>query len=374
MFRKFFPKGIAKEGQFFNRTKELKRLVGNLENVVHTVLVAPRRYGKTSLAKEAIRQTGYPSVELDLFVATSEVDVGQKIVAAVSDLIGQISSDSEQWLHSLRDYFARANKKWTIGIKGFKLELVPDNIKTVPQNILDALEALEHLLSDQDKKAVLYIDEFQEVLETDSGKAIEGAIRHFAQEALHVVIIFSGSNRRMLKKIFNDRSRPLYSLCDEIRLDRIDANYYITYLRMISKETYGTELSDSVIDEILRLSDRHPKYVYLLALEVWLASEDALPTVGLVQAVWREYVLIKRKDVRIELASRTQTQLKILTEIANGNDSALSGQVNQHALVLTSSSITQALRVLEEHDFIERTKEGIYRIIDPLIKSSLMDM
>jgi AAA+ ATPase superfamily predicted ATPase len=372
MFRRFFPKGIAKGEPFFNRHREIKRLKENIENSTHTVLMAPRRYGKSSLAKQVVQKVGLPHSEIDLFVTSDDLEVGQKIIKAATAIIQQVSSEPEQWFNSLREFFKNTDKKWLIGVKGFQLELVPNDLKTVPQNVLDVLEALEFILKKKKKKAVIFIDEFQEILETKSGKAIEGAIRHFAQESEHVVFIFSGSNRKMLKKVFNDRSRPLYSLCDEIRLDRIDASYYQTYLKKVSQKTFGQELPDNVIDSILNLSDRHPRYVYLLCTEIWLQCENKLPTVKDVEAAWQEYIVQKYKDTRVELSGRTHTQVKLLYAIATGNNAQLSGKENLLELGLTSSGVVQALKVLEELDYVERLATGEYRMIDPLIKASLL--
>ncbi len=372
MFRKYFPKGIAKGEPFFNRVKELKRLTGNIRSGTHTVLIAPRRYGKSSLAKHAVQKVKLPYSEIDLFVAISDLDVGRNIIAGVSDIIQKVSTEPEQWFKALREFFKKSDKKWTIGIKGINLELIPNNPKTVPQNILDVLEALEFILKKRKAKSVIYIDEFQEVLETSSGKAIEGAIRHFAQECEHVVFVFSGSNRKMLKKIFNDRSRPLYALCDEIRLDRIEASYYLKYLKKVSIKTFGKELPRKVLELILELSDRHPRYVYLLCTEVWLRCENRLPTIQDVKKSWESYMLQKYKDTRLELSGRTHTQIRLLSEIAVGNNTSLSGKENLLMLGLTSSSVVQALKVLEELDYIERLPSGEYRIISPLIKSSLI--
>ena len=104
-----------------------------------------------------------------------------------------------------------------------------------PENILDALNALEHILVKKKQKAVLFIDEFQEIVKLPIGKAVEGAIRHFAQESKYLSLIFSGSNRHILLSMFVDRSRPLYQLCDRINLGRIDSKYYKEYL---NKEEY----------------------------------------------------------------------------------------------------------------------------------------
>jgi AAA+ ATPase superfamily predicted ATPase len=372
MFQRYFPKGIAKKKQFFNRTDEIKRLIGDIHSCTHSVLVAPRRYGKSSLAKQAILEAGCLHCEVDLFVAVNDVDVGEKIIEAVSSIIQDLTDGAEKWFLSLRKFFIQADKKWTVGFRGVKLELIPHSNKTVPQNILDVLEALEYMLKQHKKTAVVYIDEFQEILKTDPGKAIEGAIRHFAQESEHVVFVFSGSNRKLLQKMFNDRSHPLYALCDEIHVDRIDAHYYETYLQYVAKQTFKKELPKKTIDRILQLSERHPRYVYLLCFEVWLRCGDKLPTEKDVTLAWHEYVLHKYKDVRAELTNRSRSQIKLLTEIATGHNAALSSAENQLRLGLTSSVIVQALKVLEEHDYIERTDKGGYRLIDPLIRSALL--
>lgn len=372
MFRGYFPKGIAKGEAFFNRTKEIKRLISNLNDCTHSALIAPRRYGKSSLAKQAIAQTNYQYCEIDLFVAIGDIDVGNKIIHGISSIIQQLMDGAEQRFHVLKNFFVKADKKWTIGFKGLQLELIPNDPNTVAQNILDAFEALEFMLTEKNQIAIIYIDEFQEVLETQSGKAIEGAIRHFTQETEHVSFVFSGSSRKLLKKVFNDRSRPLYSLCDEIVVDRIEAKYYEEYLKKISIKTYGKSLDGAVIDRILYLTDRHPRYVYLLCTEIWFECPQHLPTVDNVNKLWHEYIMQKYKDVRIELSSRSSIQIKVLTEVAAGNNVNLTNLQNQQVLGSTSSAIVQALQVLEKLDFVERTHSGKYRVIDPLIRSTLL--
>lgn len=44
---------------------ETERLVGNIQHGKHTLIIAPRRYGKSSLAERAIEQSGLPSVKIN---------------------------------------------------------------------------------------------------------------------------------------------------------------------------------------------------------------------------------------------------------------------------------------------------------------------
>lgn len=46
-----FPLGKAYGEAFYNHLNETKKLVGNIESGKHTFLVAPRRYGKSSLCQ-----------------------------------------------------------------------------------------------------------------------------------------------------------------------------------------------------------------------------------------------------------------------------------------------------------------------------------
>lgn len=370
--RQFFPRGIAKGQQFFDRVDELKRLKHNILSGTHTLLLAPRRYGKSSLAKRGIETSELAWAEVDLFLAIDDEDIACKIIRGVENVIKQISNRPEQWFDALRNYFLTAHKKWTVGIKGVHLELIPDSSTSVAENVLDALSALEFVLKNKGVRAVLFIDEVQEISGAKTGKAIEGAIRHFAQDCEQVSFIFSGSRRRMLEKMFKERSRPLYALCDEILLRRIEASYYEQYLNHVAMETFDEPMQKRVIDAILILSERHPKYVYTFCFEIWLRCGGHAPTLQQVTTIWHDYLKHQQKDVREHLRTLSQTQIKLLEAIAKGNNSKLSSHENQQKLKLTSSAIVQALQVLEDKDYIEKLTTDGYRIIDPIVKGSFL--
>lgn len=65
----YFPKGVTKDKAFFNRVDEVKRLINNIGKGEHSLILSPRRYGKSSLAKHVIKQVHYPYCEADFFLA-----------------------------------------------------------------------------------------------------------------------------------------------------------------------------------------------------------------------------------------------------------------------------------------------------------------
>ena len=84
--------------------------------------------------------------------------------------------------------------------------------------ITEALLLIEKLLDENNKKAVIFFDEFQEIGKIAQTGNIEGAIRTAAQEMQNLSIIFSGSIRTLLIQMFNDEQRPLYKLCRKRKL------------------------------------------------------------------------------------------------------------------------------------------------------------
>jgi AAA+ ATPase superfamily predicted ATPase len=369
MLDQYFPLGLAEGDAFIGRKQEIERLKKNIQQGYHTLLLAPRRHGKTSLAKKVITSEKYPWVEIDFFVASNELSIEQNILKGVLFILEQLDAP-ERWLKILIDFFKKASKTWSVGIKGIKLELKPEHHKDVPGNILEALSALEHILQKTQKRVVLFFDEFQEISKLENNTAIEGSIRHFAQSSKYVVFIFSGSNRHMLQHMFCNESRPLYALCKEIFLTRLAPEEYCLYLNKIAKKTWKTPLANEVFEKIIEYTQCHPRYVYTLCMHLWDHTESFVkgPSVENVSTVWQIMIEERVKDFREILAKRPQGQIKILSLVALNEVDELSSQLAQSKLQMSSSAIVQATKILVGDDYLEKSANGRYKIIDPLLK------
>lgn len=375
MSEQYFPLGIAEGIAFLGRSNEADKLTGNLRNGRHSLLLSPRRYGKTSLARHVIHDADVPYSEIDLFLAVDEVSIETCFLQAVESLIQKVSETPEQWFQTLLNFFKKAEKKWTIGIKGLQLELKPESRLNVADNILSALNAVEHVLAQKEKRAVIFVDEFQEINKVKDSKALEGAIRHFAQASKQLVFIFSGSSRHLLVDIFGNRSRPLYTLCDWISLSRLDSTLYKTYINKIALQTWQQELAAETLDAIVTITECHAEATYGLCANLWQHSQNLkqAPDALMVQTVWDMYVNDHLKQTRLALSGLSSGQIKMLILIASGVNKGLTGKEAQKKMNLTSPSIVAALNVLEAEDFIEKVEAGDYwRIIDPIIKSTLI--
>lgn len=370
MAKDFFPQGIATGSSFLGRQEETKILKNNIKAGHHTLLIAPRRYGKTSLALNVLKKLRTPGVEVNFFLAVTPKAVERKIIAGVEQLLKKVTSKPETLVRTIQNFFKKADKKWIFSFKGVGLEFTPDKDDDPANNILTILQLAEHVLSKHKRKAVLFLDEVQEFELLEEGRAMEGALREFAQKSKYLIFIFSGSNRRLLKRMFDDKAAPLFELCDRMQLNKLGGDVYKSYLQSLAKKTWKATLTDEVLDKIITLSQRHPRRIYSLCQMLWDTHSKASPpkTIKAVEAAWDEVLNSRLKDIRYALRqSLNAGQIKVLSLIASDLTVEPTGKIGQQKTGLSAPTIFSHLKVLEDLDYLEREENGRHSIIDPLI-------
>jgi len=368
----YFPLGIAKGDAFCNRVIERKQLIHNVLQNKHTLVISPRRYGKSSLVLYSLEEMGLPYERIDLFVAVNIKAVEEQILKGVKKLVTKVSTTTEQAIELIKTYIKSLKSKWIVGTDGVNLELIPEKDSDSAITIMESLQMLEIILSKKNKKAVFFIDEFQEIGVLDHASGIEGAIRHVAQESEHLRFIFSGSNRHILANMFDDRSSPLYMLCDRMTIDRIHEQDYAAYLNKIAKKTWGVYLDKTVIDKIFNLTERHPYYTNVLCDKLWTSAGEQLPIIESISTAWEEYMLQEESKIARELSALSTTRKKILIAISQGYSKELTSKAILQKLNLASATTVKSLKWLTEQDYTGYNKNREYFIIDPLIKASLI--
>lgn len=369
----YFPLGLAKNAAFCNRVLERNRLKSNIQAGRHSLVRSPRRYGKSSLILYVLNELKIPHMRLDLFVIIDEKHIETEIIGAVKKLINQLAGKSETAFRVIQDYIKKLKLKWIVGSNGINIEIIPDEKSDPAINIRSALLLLENFLAEKQQTAVLFIDEFQEVGIVAKNKGIEGAIRHVAQESRYLNIIFSGSNRHLLSQMFEDRTRPLYKLCDSLTLGRIHKENYVEFVQAIAVKTWKKTLPDLVLEKIFQFTELHPYYINVLCGRIWSIFTDTPPThIQQIEKIWLEYIEEQKSDVAKELSFLSDLQKRLIINIALGNNIHLSGKINLIKLNSSSAAISKTLKLLQERDYIIQNMTGHYELIDPLIKASIL--
>lgn len=364
----YFPTSLASGNAFCNRKVELKRILYNLENLIPTLLVSPRRYGKTSLSLKAFEQIEWPYTHIDLYKALSEEDISRFILNGIGQVLGQIENTPEKLIKVASEFFAGFQLKFVVEKFGLAVELGRKNKKSI-DTMLAALEKLDMHAKKRNKKVIIYLDEFQVVSEITTNTAIEAAIREAVQKASHVVYVFSGSNRHLIDEMFNDKKRPFYKLCDAIPLGRINEMEYISHINMAAKKKWNKHLSEETLTTIFKHTERHPYYINKLCSLLW--QKTTLPNEEDTLSIWQNYIDENKSVIERELSLLSINQRKLLIYLSN-DDLVIEPFSKQYSTNwdMSATSIHRAMGSLLEKDYVF-IDEGKYRILDPLIKGAL---
>jgi AAA+ ATPase superfamily predicted ATPase len=361
-----FPLGLALGEAFCNRLDERHHLLSNIKNAKPTLIISPRRYGKTSLALQTIAESKLPYAHIDFFSELTEKDIEVSILKGIGRAIGKITPAPQRALAAAKEFFADMRVKLTVQGTGIAVELDYDGDNTRNQ-LRNMLLKFDQMAAKYKKKVILFMDEFQRVGQIADNFSIEAVIRQVAQQSKNVIFIFSGSNRHLLKQLFEDKNRPFYKLCDRIVLERITAAHYQKYINHAAQKRWRRVLTPAALELILEVTELHPYYINLLCSRLWLSRK--FPTESEVINIWNQLAGEEKSQVSAELDLLSNNQRKLLIGLAKLDKTKTPLSKEFTGLTdLPTSSIAQSLLVLEQKDYIGRDAEGFYHLIDPMMR------
>lgn len=361
---KIFPPGIAMGDAFYDRKLERAELKKNIDNITHTVLIAPRRFGKTSLIKKVIDDHKLHYIWIDLMTITSGEELQESLLNHISNLIVQLGKTENKIKDFLSKYFGSLKPEVTWGIPPFiKVKLNPK--ATSQESIVEALLRLDEMAQDGNSSIVIVCDEFQEIARIDKEHTLQASIRHAAERAQAICYLFSGSKPQPLLRIFNGKQNPLYELCDMMTINRITKKDYIEYLQAQAMTKWGKSLSDECLTKIFNNTQYYPKYINALCSKLW--GFDTTPDVEIIDDVWKEYIFSRKASIREELNGLKLNELRLLKSLSESSTHEPFGQNFLKTIELSQSSVQRSLEALLEKGLVINT-EGAYAVIDPTFK------
>jgi len=362
-----FPMGIATGAAFCDRYQERAELKNNILHNRHTVLLAPRRYGKTSLASEVVRESGLLCAEIDFLLSANAKAVEARILDKVGFVLHQLLPKKKSPKEKILQLFHKLKPELTISALGQKVVLHAPNPTDREITISDVLLNLDHAAQSLKKRVVFFMDEFQQLGELKDNHSIEASIRHAVERSQNVSYIFSGSNRHMLTQMFSDKNRPFYRLCTTINLNRIQKPDHIKFIQKQSKHKWKKELPDETISEIICLSECHPYYVNLICKYFW--DNNLFPSKKQIEKMWHEYIESQKSVISYDLVSLSNNQKILLFELAKYPTQQPFSQEYLHRTQLSIASQKEAAKKLLLGDYIYKDDKGITRVLDPAIRS-----
>lgn len=367
MKNKPFVFGVATSGDnFTDREKETERLLLNFRHGVNTVLISPRRWGKTSLVQKVRRLAQSDKLKvvyLDIFSCRSDKDFYDAFATAV---LKQTSSKLEDWLENIKLFLSRISPKISMGTDPTMDLSVSLEMNTKSNDVDDILQLPEKIAKKKGCNIVVCIDEFQQIAEFKDSKTFQKRLRTVWQLQKSVSYCLFGSKKHLMNELFEKKSLPFYKFGDVVYLPKIGTSDWVDYICGRFEAT-GKQISRELAERICRIVDNHSSYVQQLAWLVWIHTVGTATEQNL-EAAYQDIIDQNTPLFEKQTESLTTYQMNFLRAVIDGVHSEFTTQeVLQKYKLGSSANVSIVKRALVKKELIEIEKRQVV-IPDPVMK------
>jgi len=364
--------GPVSGNQFAGRELEVKAVVDRLRDHIGIVVTAPRRYGKSSLIKQASAELAKLE-PAPAIVHVNLLQVGS--MAAASELLlrslYQVPGGSWHRLKSVVPEFLkriRVQPSTTFDASGnptfsFSPSLAPEDLSRVVDDVYEILDEIG-----AKRPAILFLDEFQAAIDLD--KNLPGRLKALADQYRKVSLVVAGSKQHIMENLVLAQRAPLYNMLEQIALGPIPEDDWVPFLLERARSggrPFDTELSAS---RLYAAAGPVPFDVQQLAYE---AFNQASRKIGeeAVSTALAELVRHRASNYATTFEQQSAGQRRVLKALAVGAQGTFASSefVTQTGLA-NASSVKKAIQGLTEAELVVQ-REGMYAIDDPFFAAWL---
>jgi hypothetical protein len=358
---------------FTDREVELSRLVGDLAAGQKVFLISPRRYGKSSLVRQALAalaRRGTLTVEVTVSSYSSYLAFLEGYVRALAALETRWER-ARSWLTEAITS-TRAEIRYEPGGQGpgrFAVAFPLANSDRDVNRLANEIYALPGRIAAERKRSVVVaLDEFQ-AIEAFNGGSVEHALRAAAQHQRTVGYVFAGSEPSLMEKMIGPR-RPFYKAGPVMRLEKIPADIFAQFVESRFAKS-GIRAEPGLGAAIVDVAGNLPYDVQRLAHETWddvrtaggrRATLDTLHAT-LARLLSEQETMFEAIWQRLTLAQRAVLRAVVL----QGGRELLSADTRARHRLGGPSSIQASLVALMNQDLL--LKEGTrHVVVDSLLR------
>lgn len=358
---------VTASDDFTNRSEEIALLKRNFLAGVNSILISPRRWGKTSLLRRVTEELSHEQKDIrichiDIFDLRNEhqfyVALANGVLQATSSRWEEFVKDAKQFLGALVPTITFSPDMQT----GVSFGVGWEEIERNPEEILDLAERV----AERKKiRIIVCIDEFQSLASFADPLAFQKKLRARWQNHRHVTYCLYGSKRHMLLEVFTDSSMPFYKFGELLYLKKIGTEEWISFIRRRFSDT-GKEISEEDARLIAQLAENHPYYVQQLAQQSWFRTGRKCN---------REIILSAREDIVGQLGLLfsniterfSATQMGLLRAIIAGEKQLSAQQTLLQYRLGTSANVVRVKRGLIESEVLDDSN-GELTFLDPMFR------
>lgn len=349
---------------YFCERDELEILKKYMLSSTNVVLFSKRRYGKSSLIKEIFKnhidQNEYLTVYFDVFDMSSSNDFAYSFYKAVAK---SLKNDMQSILQTLKTLFSRVTFSATVTSSGeieFKPSLAHQSFADMMEDIFVNLSSY---LKKHNKKAIIAIDEFQQIA-TIKEKNIEATLRTYVQNLDNIGFVFSGSKKHLLTQMFTDYAKPFYAQATPLELSFIPKEKFYLFVKE-KFESSNKTITKEAFDTLYELVEGEPWLVQNGCYHLWqnvehVEMEHIAPTI-------KEIAAMSDAIYKMLFDTFSKMQKSALKIIVNNKGKNLLSKNILSLNDISKSSLVSALNVLLEKEIIDKS-DNTYYINDKLFE------
>ena len=360
---------MAKDLWHFPRATLAQQVLGMFESGLSSALVffAPRRMGKTEFLRKDIQPLADKKKWKTFYF--SFLDIGEKVqeefttaLAHFAESVGAISSNDTM--------FKRIRKLGAeiVGIKA-NIELEASNPISDMKTLFSALAAQGNIL--------LLMDEVQVLTKKESNHQFIAGLRTSLDINKDVIkVIFTGSSREGLRKMFSQASAPFFHFGQNLPFPELGREF-TDHLSAVFNTVSKRNLDNDLLWDNFLMMDKVPQLARSLVERLALN-----PSLTIIEAKNQLLADIVNDRAFVEIwENSSNLEHILLKEIAHGAEALFSEKQrivfakNLGVPELTVPAVQSAIRVLQRKNLIGKLPErSSYYIDDPNFKSWLQHL
>jgi hypothetical protein len=358
---------------FVDREVELDRLINDLGNGQKVFLISPRRYGKSSLIRQALAALGRRAA-LPVEVTVSSYSSYLAFLEGYARALASVESRwdrARQWLleviTSTRPEIRYEPKETGVGRFSVAFPAVSTN-RDVNRLAVEVFSLPGRLAAERKRPVVVALDEFQAVAGFNGG-SVEHALRAAAQQQRQVGYVFAGSEPSLMERMIGPR-RPFYKAGPVMRLQKIPPDQFAAFIESRFAAS-GMRPEAGLGTAIVDLAGNLPYDVQRLAHETWddvkaagtkKVTLDDLHTT-LARLLAEQDTMFEALWQRLTLAQRATLRAVVLTD----GQALLGAETRTRHRLGGASSVQASLAALLKQDVLLK-EEQRYVVVDSLLR------
>jgi uncharacterized protein len=364
---------IVPASAFVGRDAELERLTTDLASGQKVFLISPRRYGKSSLVRQAaaaLQRRRIATLEFTVSSFSSYVAFLEGYARALVSVESR-TAQARSWL---TEFFTTVKPEIRVDAEpsGVGLTVAFPSIRT-PRDAARLAEEVfalpARIAARLGRRLVVALDEFQAIAGFNGG-SVEHALRAAVQQQRQVGYVFAGSEPSLMEQMIGPK-RPFYKAGPVMRLQKISGDTFAKFIEDRFKKT-GIIPAAGLGAAIVDLAGNLPYDVQRLAHETWDdVSAARQRRVGVEELHATMHRILTEQDTLFEAVWQRQTLAQrsaLRAVVFEQGRELLSADTRERHRLGGASSVQAALAALQREDLVTREDDGRYVVVDSLMR------